>query len=116
MKHPLHFKLSVYGVVLSAMRGYRALIAGQQKKLFDVAYNKVLATNKPELDGMEMILIVKALRRRANLFLLLGKHAEYNIYLELSNEIDRERQRFQYEFYRLYMQKEKAASAKLTAI
>jgi hypothetical protein len=116
MKHPLHFNLSVYGVVLSAMRGYRTLITDQQKKLFDVAYNKVLATNKPELDGMEMILIVKALRRRANLFLLLGKHAERDMYLELANEIDRERQKFQYEFYRSYIQKEKAASAKLTAI
>ncbi|WP_027410346.1 hypothetical protein [Anoxybacteroides tepidamans] len=99
MKHPFRFELSVYGVVLSAMRGYRALLTDQQKRLFDVAYNKVLATNKPELDGMEMILIVKALRRRANLFLLLGKQAERDIYLELANWIDRERQKFQYQFY-----------------
>ncbi|KXG09922.1 hypothetical protein AT864_01482 [Anoxybacillus sp. P3H1B] len=116
MKHSLCFELPVYGVVLSAMRGYRALVAEDQKKMFDIAYNKVLATNKPELDGMEMILIVKALRRRANLFLLLGKETERGIYLELANEIDRERQKFQYQFYRSYMQKEKAASDTLTAI
>jgi hypothetical protein len=116
MKHRLRFGLSVYGVILSAMRGYRALLSDQQKKLFDVAYNKVLATNKPELDGMKMILIVKALRRRANLFLLLGKETERDIYLELANEIDSERQKFQYEFYRSYLQKEKAASDTLTAM
>lgn len=98
MKHQLKLMPAEHRIVLLAVRGYMSYVSDNTtflRQQLNIAYNKVLYSANPNLDGMEMILIVKALRRRANMFLLLNKETERNLYLSLSNKIDLERQRFQ---------------------
>ncbi|MEC1744152.1 hypothetical protein [Schinkia azotoformans] len=99
MKHQLNLLPTEHRVILAAVRSYRTASLKDGKsylwKQIDIAYYKLIYSMKPRLDGMEMIIIVKALRRRANLFMLLKKETERNLYLELANQIDLEKQRFQ---------------------
>lgn len=99
MKNQLNLMPAEHLIIVAAVRSYKQATASDFKsflcKQIEIVYNKILYSPKPMLDGMEMIIIVKALRRKANWFMLLKKEAESVLYLELSNKIDLERQGFQ---------------------
>ena len=71
-------------MVIVAMIYNRSTLQGMNKKLFDIAFNKVNKNYKPvELDGMEMILVSQSLHK-------------YGKFLSNSNQIIESKQ------YRIY--------------
>lgn len=71
-------------MLIRAMHYNRSTLQGMNKKLFDIAFNKVNQENNPvELDGMEMILVSQSLHK-------------YGKFLSNSNQIIESKQ------YRIY--------------
>ena len=64
---------------------------------YDLAYNRVLESNSPEVDGGEMISMIKALRHRADECFRVGRYKDQDFLIALSNRIDEEKQKYQYE-------------------
>ncbi|MED3965022.1 hypothetical protein [Niallia taxi] len=78
-------------MVIIAMNYNRSTLIGVNKKLFDIAFNKMLQKNNPvELDGMEMILVSQSLHKYGK-FLSNSKQIKeskkYRIYGDIFEEI-----------------------------
>lgn len=101
-KHQLNLTQAERTVILYALKCWKQFLIQSDShanaSLIEIPLAKVKESSSPELDGMEMIIIVKALRRRANFLKEFIKDSEWNIHLNLANRIDEERQAFQYQF------------------
>ena len=101
-KHQLNLTQAERTVVLYALKCWKQFLiqSGSQANasLIEIPLVKVKESASPMLDGMEMNIIVQALRRRANFLKKLTGDAEWNIHLKLADRIDEERQAFQYRF------------------
>lgn len=102
MKHRLELTKTEHFITLFAMKRYRRFLSRSESlkgiiPYFNLAFNRVEGSYSPEVDGGEMISIVKALRYRADECLKVGRYEDQDFLLELSNRIDEDRQRYQYE-------------------
>ncbi|MFP7469978.1 hypothetical protein SFC55_03135 [Niallia taxi] len=84
-------------MVIIAMNYNRSTLQGMNKKLFDIAFNKVNQNLNPvELDGIEMILVSQALHKYGK-FLSHSKQikesVQYRIYGDIFEEIRKNFQR-----------------------
>lgn len=91
MKQSIYLLEEQKHMVIIAMNYYRTTLQGMNKKLFDIAFNKVNKNDTPlELDGMEMILISQSLHKYGK-FLSNSKQLvesrKYRIYGDIFEEI-----------------------------
>ncbi|MGG4470054.1 hypothetical protein ABER68_18600 [Paenibacillus alvei] len=64
MKQPIFIFPEQREMLIRAMSYNRSTLQGMNKKLFDIAFNKVnQKNNSVELDGMEMILVSQSLHK-----------------------------------------------------
>ncbi|WLR52440.1 hypothetical protein LC040_05940 [Bacillus tianshenii] len=107
MKHQLNLTQAENAVCMQAMNFYTRIAPSSVQAQADIAFEKLVL--EEEMDGMEMRILVKALRRNAQFFASKRKWSESDILNELANLVDEERQVFQQRNNPLA--KEKAASA-----
>ncbi|WP_437831716.1 hypothetical protein ACQRXC_08655 [Niallia taxi] len=97
MKQSIFLLEEQKGMVIIAMNYNRLTLQGMNKKLFDIAFNKVNQDHTPvELDGMEMILVSQSLHKYGK-FLSISKQLKeskkYRIYGDTFEEIRKNFQR-----------------------
>lgn len=84
-------------MLIRAMNYNRSTLQGMNKKLFDIAFNKVNEENNPvELDGMEMILVSQSLHKYGKLLSNSNQIIEskqYRIYGEIFEKIRKDFQK-----------------------
>lgn len=98
MKARIYFNKAEFGMVLNAMKGFRLTLKGSNLKLFNIVFEKVVngqSKSRVSLDGMEMIYLAQALRRRSKLFLAIRKIEEYRRYAKLADEVEQVRKEYQ---------------------
>ncbi|MCT2347142.1 hypothetical protein M4D71_23610 [Niallia taxi] len=91
MKQSIFLLKEQKAMVIIAMNYNRSTLRGINKRLFDIAFNKVNQIHNPvELDGMEMILVSQSLHKYGK-FLSNSKQIkeskQYRIYGDVFEEI-----------------------------
>ncbi|PKG23928.1 hypothetical protein [Niallia nealsonii] len=111
MKQAIYLLNTQKQMVITAMEFHRSTLQGMNKKLFDIAFNKVNRMDEVlELDGMEMIYLTQSMNRYAKYLSKLGEIYESKLYRAAAEGIEIIRIKFQME-NGPKVKKEKAASA-----
>jgi hypothetical protein len=99
-------------MVAKAMKFYQGSLQGMGKRLFDIAFNKVLEMGEDsvDLDGMEMIYVTQALNSYGKKLSSLKEYEGAACYRSLASHIEKTRISFQREHSPI-LKKKKAASA-----
>lgn len=99
--HRLEISKSERFILLFALRRYIKWLASLETRkgyvpYAKVAFKKLLESSNPEVDGGEMITFVDALRYRSTMFYQNGRLRDRDFLHELANNIDLQRQYYQY--------------------
>ena len=111
MKQPIVLSSGQQEMIKTAMQFKRSTLQGMNKKLFDIAFNKVNQMDHVvELDGMEMIYLAQSMNKYAKYLSKRGEIEKSKLYRAAAEGIEIIRIKFQME-NGPKVKKEKAASA-----
>ncbi|MGC4375891.1 hypothetical protein WD019_02960 [Fictibacillus sp. Mic-4] len=92
----IHLLPAELGLIKTAMRAYSYQIEGWKKRLFDIAFGRVLKSNGTlEMDGMEMEYVTMALRKYGWFHFMNQRKETAKIYFELAQWIKEKKVEFQ---------------------
>lgn len=96
MKQLLHIPGAQKEMILTSMEVHRQRLKGMGKRLFDIAYSKILKMNHSvELDGMEMMYVSQALNSFGKRLAGIRLFDEAGNYRSMAMEMERIRINFQ---------------------
>lgn len=101
MKHKLHLSSTEHFIAVMSLRSFVKSLHSSSRKgfipFYQMVYDKVVLTNTPDLDGGEMRALVDSLRSNADHSFLKNREIDQEFLIKLSNKIDSERQKYQYQ-------------------
>ncbi|UOE54942.1 hypothetical protein [Cytobacillus oceanisediminis] len=96
MKQILHIPDTQKEMILTSMEVHRQGLKGTGKRVFDIAYNKILKMDHSlELDGMEMMYVSQALNSYGKKLVGSRLYDEAGTYRSMAMEMERIRINFQ---------------------